>query len=119
MPALTSEALWGVAGFVLGTFFGSFLSAAGASAWRSVAELAKEGLKSEHEVEPSFRSALYAEQNVDWIPEGNLKNKETHSWTYHPHPNRVGKCYRVSGEGKFLKKEYLMVTPNAQRLRPQ
>jgi hypothetical protein len=45
-----------------------------------------------------------------------LANKEKHQWTYYPHPNNGKRCYRLVGEGKFAKKEYFMVTPNAMRV---
>jgi hypothetical protein len=113
---MNPELLWGAGGFVLGAVVGSFFSSAGADLYALAKRSALRAITTEHEVEHDFKSTIYAEQHCAWIPEENLPNKEKHKWQYCPHPKLGGRCYRVLGNEKFPRKEYLMVTPNAQRV---
>ena len=101
--------------FCLGILFKGFLSAAGKELWSLLKDKILERLTKEEEVEPEFKAIIYPIQNCTWIPEENLPNKEKHNWFYYPHPKNGKKCFRLVGEGKFPKKEYFMVTPNAKR----
>jgi hypothetical protein len=102
--------------FCLGVVFKGFFSAAGKDLW-AITKLKFKGIvKSDFEVETDFKPKIYKVQNCTWIPEENLENKENHKWKYYPHLKSGGRCYRLVGEGKFAKKEYYMVTPNAERI---
>ncbi|ACR11964.1 hypothetical protein TERTU_4457 [Teredinibacter turnerae T7901] len=101
--------------FCLSVLFKGFLSAAGKDLWVFLKESLLQRMEKEMEVGPDFKAKVYPEQNCTWIPEENIQNKERHKWAYYPHPKNGKKCFRLVGEGKFTRKEYFMVTPNAKR----
>jgi hypothetical protein len=96
--------------------FKGFFTAAGKDLWSFLKEKFLRHVEKEIEVESEFKAKLYPIQNCTWIPEENLSNKERHNWIYYPHPKNGKKCFRLVGEGKFAKKEYFMVTPNAKKV---
>jgi len=100
----------------VGVIFKGFLSAAGRDLWAYSKKKISGYLERELEVDSGFKAKVYAIQNCTWIPEENIENKENQKWKYYPHPKNGKKCFRLIGEGKFAKKEYFMVTPNANKI---
>jgi hypothetical protein len=116
MIEIETAVILALAAFIIASISKGFLSAAGKDFWTLLKSRTKNRFIKEVEVDPEFIAHIFPVQNCTWIPEENLANKEKHQWTYYPHPNNGKRCYRLVGEGKFAKKEYFMVTPNAIRV---
>lgn len=67
-------------------------------------------------VNGKFVATAFEPAECAWISEGKTYDYETLNYFYYPHPKTKGKCFRVVGEGASIRKEFLMVSPDAKEV---
>lgn len=67
------------------------------------------------EIDRRFEPTLYIPGGCAWVAETRVPEFEDNGYTHYPHPSGAPKCYRITHDGSRTFKEFLMVSPNAQR----
>jgi len=68
-------------------------------------------------VDGSFDSKQPTPSNRAWVNESKLYDFESRGYTYYPHPKNQAKCFRETGAGNNRYIEFLMVKPDADKVK--
>lgn len=68
------------------------------------------------QVDGRFAPERYRPDHCAWVNEVNLYDYETKGYFYYPHPANGARCFRITSDGKFPLKEFLLVQPGSEAL---
>lgn len=111
LPSDLPSFLWGASIGALAAFLTGFLQKAGEHAFERFRHWLNPPEPEPVQVDGHFRPTRFDPGSCAWIRDVKLYEYEAKGYTFYPHPNSGGKCFRITSDGRFPLKEFLMVQP--------
>ena len=115
LPTDLVSFIWGIVLALLGAFFTGFFKKAGEHGYEAVRARLLPPPKQPVEVDRHFEPTLFKPEACAWVRETRVQEFEEKRYTHYPHATGAPGCYRITSNGISSFKEFLMVTPDAER----
>ena len=103
--------LWGAAIGAVAAFATGFFKKAGEKAFDKFERWRHPPTPEPTQVDGRFQPTRFNPGRCAWIRETQVYDYEAKGYTYYPNPKTNGHCFRITGDGNRLLKEFLMVEP--------